>query len=109
MSLKRLKFNFRNQTALDTISLCERTAQNLAALPPEHLEQVSHADLAATVAAVRASHDHIATLRGQLREEITRRNTLLKTVRNQTMPLGNKTGMTDDERAKLGAWIVGLK
>ena len=85
MSLKRLKFNFRNQTALDTISLCERTAQNLAALPPEHLEQVSHAELAATVAAVRASHDHIASLRGQLREEITRRNTLLKTAREQTM------------------------
>ena len=30
-------------------------------------------------------------------------------VRNHTMPLGNKTGMTDDERAKLGAWIAALK
>ncbi len=30
-------------------------------------------------------------------------------VRNKAMPLGNKTGMTDDERAKLGAWIAGLK
>ena len=30
-------------------------------------------------------------------------------VRNHAMPLGNKTGMTDDERAKLGAWIAGLK
>ena len=85
MSLKRLKFNFRNQSAADTISQCERTAQNLAALPPEHLHQESYAELAATVAAIRASHDHIASLRGQLREEITRRNTLLKTVRNQTM------------------------
>jgi len=26
-------------------------------------------------------------------------------VRNKAMPLGNKTGMTDEERAKLGAWI----
>ena len=30
-------------------------------------------------------------------------------VRNHTMPLGNKTSMTDDERTKLGAWIAGLK
>jgi len=27
-------------------------------------------------------------------------------VRNKAMPLGNKTGMTDEERAKLGAWIA---
>lgn len=26
-------------------------------------------------------------------------------VRNKSMPLGNETGMTDDDRAKLGAWI----
>lgn len=27
-------------------------------------------------------------------------------VRNKAMPLGNETGMTDEERAKLGAWIA---
>jgi uncharacterized membrane protein len=27
-------------------------------------------------------------------------------VLTQTMPLGNKTGMTEDERRTLGAWIV---
>lgn len=30
-------------------------------------------------------------------------------VRNHAMPPGNKTGMTQDERDKLGAWIAGLK
>ena len=30
-------------------------------------------------------------------------------VRNHAMPMGNKTGMTDDERARLGAWIASLK
>jgi len=30
-------------------------------------------------------------------------------VRNHTMPLGNKTGMTQDERNKLGAWIAAQK
>jgi uncharacterized membrane protein len=27
-------------------------------------------------------------------------------VRNKSMPLGNETGMTDEDRAKLGAWIA---
>ena len=27
-------------------------------------------------------------------------------VKNKAMPLGNKTKMTDEERAKLGAWIA---
>jgi len=30
-------------------------------------------------------------------------------VRNQVMPMGNKTGMTQAERDQLGAWIAGLK
>jgi len=29
-----------------------------------------------------------------------------QTVQNKAMPLGNQTAMTDDERAKLGAWIA---
>ena len=33
----------------------------------------------------------------------------IQAVRNHAMPMGNKTGMTDDERARLGAWIAGLK
>ena len=27
------------------------------------------------------------------------------TVQTRAMPLGNETGMTDEERAQLGAWI----
>lgn len=30
----------------------------------------------------------------------------VQSVHSKAMPLGNKTGMTDDERAKLGAWIA---
>ena len=30
----------------------------------------------------------------------------LHSVRTRTMPLGNLTGMTDDERARLGAWLA---
>jgi len=31
---------------------------------------------------------------------------LTQTVQNKAMPLGNQTGMTGDERAKIGAWIA---
>lgn len=31
---------------------------------------------------------------------------LVRAVQTKTMPLGNLTGMTDEERAQLGAWIV---
>ena len=33
----------------------------------------------------------------------------MQTVQNKAMPLGNETAMTDDERAKIGAWIDGTK
>ena len=31
---------------------------------------------------------------------------MLQTVDSDLMPLGNETGMTDDERAMLGAWLA---
>jgi uncharacterized membrane protein len=34
---------------------------------------------------------------------------LQQTVLNRAMPLGNQSGMTEEERAKLGAWVRGLK
>jgi uncharacterized membrane protein len=34
---------------------------------------------------------------------------LMQTVQNRAMPLGNQTGMTDEERATLGRWVEGLK
>jgi uncharacterized membrane protein len=33
----------------------------------------------------------------------------LQTVQNRAMPLGNMTGMTEEERDKLGRWLNGLK
>ena len=33
----------------------------------------------------------------------------MQTVQNRAMPLGNQTGMTDDERDALGRWVNGLK
>jgi uncharacterized membrane protein len=41
-------------------------------------------------------------------EELRRYAVQIETqaVRNKSMPLGNETGMTDDERVRLGAWIA---
>ncbi len=83
--MKRVKFGFRNQSADATLNLCERAVQNLAALPPEHLVDVPHAELAETVAATRASHDRIAKLRTELKTELSRRKQLLRASREQTM------------------------
>ena len=33
----------------------------------------------------------------------------MQTVQNRAMPLGNQTGMTDDERDALGRWVGGQK
>ena len=33
----------------------------------------------------------------------------MQTVQNRAMPLGNQTGMTDDERDALGRWVNGQK
>jgi uncharacterized membrane protein len=33
----------------------------------------------------------------------------IQTVQNRAMPLGNQTGMTEDERDALGRWVAGLK
>ena len=33
----------------------------------------------------------------------------MQTVQNRAMPLGNQTGMTDDERDALGRWVNGRK
>jgi len=33
----------------------------------------------------------------------------MQTVQNRAMPLGNQTGMTDEEREALGRWVGGLK
>lgn len=32
---------------------------------------------------------------------------MVQVVQLKRMPLGNETGMTDEERAKFGAWIIG--
>ena len=75
------KLSFRNQSVPDQILLCERAVANVAKLPAEQRMQVDIVGATNAVAAARASHDHIATLRVELRTEIARRKSLLVVAR----------------------------
>jgi hypothetical protein len=83
--MKRIKFGFRNLSAEETLAVCERSVKSLASLSAEQLENVPHAELSATVNAARESASRIAVLRAELKAEISRRNELLRTARQQTM------------------------
>ncbi len=89
MRFNRLKFGFRNKSAIETLQLCESTAKNIAVLPAEFLVQANHEALLDKVTAARVSHNRVASLRMQLKEEISRRNTLLKALREQTTRSAN--------------------
>lgn len=91
--MKRLKFGFRNRSTEEQFRICETISQNLHTLPPEHLAQTQAEEFADKVAALRASHDHISSLRSQLKTEISRRNTLLRATRDHAMRAANIAAM----------------
>jgi len=81
--MQRFKLTFRNKSALEQLNLCERTVNAIAAsgLPqtdPQHLT-----DAQATVGALRTSHERVDSLRVELRSELSRRNRLLASARQQ--------------------------
>jgi len=81
--MQRFKLGFRNKSPLEQLCLCERTVNAIAAsgLPqtdPQHLT-----DAQGTVAALRTSHERVDSLRAELKCELSRRNELLHTARNQ--------------------------
>lgn len=100
--MKRLKFDFRNKSALEQLDICGRTVKNVAAQPAEHLVNVDLPDVQNTVAAARASHDRIAALRAELKSEISNRNFLLKQARNKVMAAAGLAALNmNDDPAKI--------
>lgn len=109
LPMKRIKFGFRNQSATNTLQLCERAVRNLATLPPEQLVDVPQAELAATVAATRVSHNLVASLRADLKAEISRRNQLLRAARTQTTHCVNGAALKmNNDPVKMMATGFGL-
>ena len=96
--MKRLKFGFRNKTAQEQLDICERTIKNVAAQPAEYLVNVDLPEVQSVVAATRASHDRIASLRIELKSEISRRNSLLSKARTKVQAAAGfaALGMNED-------------
>jgi len=94
--MKRLKFNFRNKSALEQLEICEQTVKNVVAQPAEHLVNVDVDGMQSVVAAARTSHDRIALLRAELKSEITNRNSLLSKSRTSVMAAAGMTALNMD-------------
>ena len=106
--MQRFKLGFRNKSALEQLTFCEQTVQNLDAHRDQHFDPSQITDASDTVAAMRASHERIASLRSELKMEVTRRNQLLREARTKVTlaSLGASIGVGGDP-AKLRA--VGLE
>jgi hypothetical protein len=105
--MKRLKFGFRNLSDSKTLSICEQVHRNLAALPTEHLVQTQHEKLGSMVNDARGSHQRIALLRSQLKEELSHFRKLLADTRNQTINSANMAALNmNNDPVKMGT--IGL-
>ena len=83
--MQRFKLTFRNKSALEQLCLCERTVAAIAASGLPHTDFTQVMDAQATVGALRASHARVDSLRAELRSELSRRNELLASARQQVM------------------------
>jgi hypothetical protein len=75
------KLDFRNKKHLEQISICERLVAGANALPEAKRQNVRLEELRGQTAAARASHERIASLRSELKAEITNRKALLAAAR----------------------------
>ena len=81
--MQRFKLGFRNKSLLEQLCLCERTVAAIAASGLPQTDPAYLTDAQATVSALRTSHERVDSLRAELKTELTRRNDLLRTARNQ--------------------------
>ncbi len=83
--MARIKLTFRNKSALDQLTLAEQTLAGIAAKPELQFDPQQLTDAQAMVAALRTSHERVISLRGEIKMEVTRRNDLLREVRNKVL------------------------
>ncbi|MEY4916977.1 MAG: Fibronectin type domain [Verrucomicrobiota bacterium] len=97
--MTRHKLDFRNKNHLEQLAMFERIITSLDALPADQREDAYLEELRTITTAARASHLRIASLRGELKAEISRRKTLFDTGRRGANRAGVgallKTGMRD--------------
>jgi hypothetical protein len=104
--MKRFKLGLRNRSADEQLDICERVVARIAALPADQHEPTQLADANTTVTALRASQQRIATLRTELRTEITNRNQLMRLARDRvyraTLGVGVKNNFDPAKVAACG-------
>ncbi len=104
--MQRFKLGFRNKSAIAQLGICEQTVAGLSAKPEHLLDAGQLTDVSAAVAAARASHQRIESLRSELTAEISNRNALLKSARDQVTRIcsgvASKTAMDGSKMREAG-------
>ena len=91
--MNRYKLNFRNKNHLDQLGMFEKIITSLDALPADQREDAYLEELRTVTEAARASHSRIASLRSELKSEVSHRKTLFA------------AGRTAANRAGVGALL----
>lgn len=82
-NMQRFKLGFRNKSAVDQLTLCERTLTRLAAPNQPQSNPTQLTDAQTTVAALRTCHDRVESLRRELKGQLSHRKELLRSARDQ--------------------------
>jgi hypothetical protein len=77
----RPKLGFRNLTALEQLTICDRVLANLSRAPQEHASARDLEKTKSAVDAARASHDRVSQLKAELKAATRQRNELLREAR----------------------------
>jgi hypothetical protein len=81
--MQRFKLGFRNKSALEQLVICEKVVAGFVNLSEEQQARPDYVEATATVAALRASHLRVQSLRAELAAEIKNRKDLLRAARNR--------------------------
>src|SRR5690348_12628862 len=86
--MSNYKLDFRNKNHLEQLGMFERLLTSLDALPAERRNDEYLEELRTVDAACRTSHAKIATLRAELKSEISHRKTLFESARKSAQRAG---------------------
>lgn len=88
--MQRYNLSFRNKTFPQQLAVLEKLVANAGKLTAEAQQNITAlADFRAQTAAAGASHARIASLRADLKAELTRRKTLFAAARSDASRVGN--------------------
>lgn len=84
IAMTRPKLGFRNRSALEQLTICDRVIANLARAPREHVMDVRLETTITAIAAARTSHEQLMQLKAEVKTVTRQRNELLREARRWT-------------------------